>query len=119
MYFGCFYFGGELGFLNCDDICMCVVNKQLAFVLDSVYVNLQYDDSSLNCWVCVLVWCLWSFCRLWSVCDVVLVPYVDVVVPVTVMRGLLFVLHVCILRGCDGARVTAMLVWGMEKVWLW
>ena len=20
--------GGELGFLNCDDICMCVVNKQ-------------------------------------------------------------------------------------------
>ena len=28
MYFGCFYFRGELGFLNCDDICMCVVNKQ-------------------------------------------------------------------------------------------
>ena len=22
------YFRGELGFLNCDDICMCVVNKQ-------------------------------------------------------------------------------------------
>ena len=22
------YFGSELGFLNCDDICMCVVNKQ-------------------------------------------------------------------------------------------
>ena len=21
------YFKGELGFLNCDDICMCVVNK--------------------------------------------------------------------------------------------
>ena len=28
MYFGSFYFRGELGFLNCDDICMCVVNKQ-------------------------------------------------------------------------------------------
>ena len=28
MYFGCFDFSGELGFLNCDDICMCVVNKQ-------------------------------------------------------------------------------------------
>ena len=28
MYFGCFGFRGELGFLNCDDICMCVVNKQ-------------------------------------------------------------------------------------------
>ena len=28
MYFGCFGFRGELGFLNCDDVCMCVVNKQ-------------------------------------------------------------------------------------------
>ena len=28
MYFGCFDFRGELGFLNCDDIFMCVVNKQ-------------------------------------------------------------------------------------------
>ena len=27
MYFGCVCFRGELGFLNCDDICMCVVNK--------------------------------------------------------------------------------------------
>ena len=24
MYFGCFDFRGELGFLNCDDVCMCV-----------------------------------------------------------------------------------------------
>ena len=28
MYFVCFDFMCELGFLNCDDICMCVVNKQ-------------------------------------------------------------------------------------------
>ena len=28
MYFGCFDFRDELGFLNCDVICMCVVNKQ-------------------------------------------------------------------------------------------
>ena len=28
MYVGCFGFRGELGFLNCDDVCMCVVNKQ-------------------------------------------------------------------------------------------
>ena len=28
MYFGCFDFRDELGFLNCDDVCMCVVNKQ-------------------------------------------------------------------------------------------
>ena len=45
MYFGCVCFRGELGFLNCDDVCMCIVNKQfelLGFVFDSVYVdNLQ------------------------------------------------------------------------------
>ena len=36
MYLGCFGFRGELGFLNCDDICMYLVNKQfelLEFVL--------------------------------------------------------------------------------------
>ena len=51
MYFGCFGFRGELGFLNCDDICMCVVNKHfdlLEFVFDSVYVDLQYNESSLT-----------------------------------------------------------------------
>ena len=51
MYFGCFGFRGELGFLNCDDVCMCVVNKQfelLEFVFDSVYVDLQYDEISLT-----------------------------------------------------------------------
>ena len=39
--------GGELGFLNCDDIYICVVNKQfelLEFVFDSVYVDLQYNE---------------------------------------------------------------------------
>ena len=38
MYFWCVCFRGELGFLNCDDGCMCVVNKQfdlLDFVFDS------------------------------------------------------------------------------------
>ena len=28
MHFGCFDFRGELGFLNCDDICMWVVIRQ-------------------------------------------------------------------------------------------
>ena len=28
MYFGSFRLCGEIGFLNCDDICMCIVNKQ-------------------------------------------------------------------------------------------
>ena len=40
MYFGSFVFRGELGFLNCDDSCMCVANKQfelLEFVFESVY----------------------------------------------------------------------------------
>ena len=49
----CTFFGfrGELGFLNCDDIYMCVVNKQfelLEIVFDSVYVDLQYDEISLT-----------------------------------------------------------------------
>ena len=42
---------GELGFLNCDDVCMCVVNKQfelLEFVFDSIYVDLQYDEISFT-----------------------------------------------------------------------
>ena len=41
-----------------------------------------------------------------------MVPYVDAVVAVTVMRVLLFVLHVCMLRECECAKVTEMLVWG-------
>ena len=51
MYFSCFGFRGELGFLNCDDVCMCVVNKQfevLEFVSESVYVDLQYDEIYLT-----------------------------------------------------------------------
>ena len=51
MYFGCVCVIGVLGFLDCDDICMCVVNKQfelLKFVFDSVYVDLQYDEISLT-----------------------------------------------------------------------
>ena len=51
MYVGCDCFRGELGFLNCGDISMCVVNKEfelLKFVFDSVYVDLQYDENSLT-----------------------------------------------------------------------
>ena len=66
MFFGCVCFRGELGFLNCDGVCMCAVNKQfkfLEFVFDSVYVDLQYDDISLtftvgsvSCVLCVVMW---------------------------------------------------------------
>ena len=51
MYFGSVCFRDGLGFLNCDDICMCVVNNQfelLEFVFDSVYVDLQYDAISFT-----------------------------------------------------------------------
>ena len=51
MYFGNFCLRGELGFINCDEICMCVVNKQfvlLEFVFDSVYVDMQYDEIFLT-----------------------------------------------------------------------
>ena len=66
MYFWCFGFRGELGFLNCDDVCMCVVNKQfelLEFVSESVYVDLQYDEISLTlCGECVHEWYTWFRC---------------------------------------------------------
>ena len=51
MYSGSFYARCELGFLNCEDICMCVVNKQfefLEFVFNSVYVDLQYNEIYLT-----------------------------------------------------------------------
>ena len=41
-----------------------------------------------------------------------MVPYV---VDVTVVCVLLFVLSVCVLRDCDGARVKVMLVWGWMR----
>ena len=60
MHFGCFGFRGELGFLNYDDICMCVMNKQFElqkFLFDSLYVDPQYDKISLTftagSWVCL------------------------------------------------------------------
>ena len=68
MYFGCFGFRGELGFLNCDDVCMCVVNKQfelLEFVFHSVYVDLQYDEIYLTSTA--------SYVSLWCVCSHVVV----------------------------------------------
>ena len=52
MYFGvCFALELNLFLLNCDYICMCVVNKQfelLEFVFDSVNVDLQYDEIYLT-----------------------------------------------------------------------
>ena len=41
------------------------------------------------------------------------VPYVSAVVALSVMCVLLFLLHMCLLREFEGARVTAMLLWVM------
>ena len=97
MYFRCVCCRSVLGFLNCDDICMCVVNKQLEllkFVFDSVYVDLQYDEISLGA-RSVSLCCVCSHVVVLGLCEVAVVPYVDAVV--TVMCVLLFVLHVCML----------------------
>ena len=53
MYFGFFALGVSflLSVLNCDDICICVTNKQielLGVVFDSVNVDLQYDEIYLT-----------------------------------------------------------------------
>ena len=58
-FLGVLGFRGELGFLNCDDVCMCVVNKQfelLEFVSESVYVDLPYDEISFT-FTAGFVWC--------------------------------------------------------------
>ena len=105
MYFGCFGFRGELALLNCDDVCMCVVNKQfelLEFPFDSIYVDLQYDEISLT-FTAVSLCCVCG--RLWPVCEGVMVPYVDAVVAVTVMRVLLCHCVACVsaerVRWCE------------------
>ena len=56
MCLGSFCFWTEIVILNCDDICMCFMNKQfelMEFVFHSVYTAVWWD----YCWVCVLVSC--------------------------------------------------------------
>ena len=50
------------------------------FVFNSVYVDLQYDDISLNFTAGSV--CLCGVCGLWSVCGIILVPCVVGVVTV-------------------------------------
>ena len=62
VYLGCVCFRGELGFLNCDEICMCVVDKQFE-LLECFFIKFMLTCSmmrflSLYFWVCVLVVCL-------------------------------------------------------------
>ena len=81
---------------------MCVVNKPvelLEFFLNSVYVDLHYDEISLSFTNGSMSLCC-VYSRLKSGCKVVVVSYVDAVVAVTVMCVLLLVLHVYMLREC-------------------
>ena len=62
MYFRCDCFRGEFGFPNCDDNCMCIVNKQFELL---EFLNIPFmltcnmmRFSHFYCWVCVLVLCL-------------------------------------------------------------
>ena len=53
MYFGCFGFRGELGFMNCDHICMCVFNKQYLIPIIYDEISLTFTAGSLClCGVC-------------------------------------------------------------------
>ena len=47
MYFGCFGFRGELDFLNCDDIYMCVVNKQFE-LLETFFIPFMLACSMMR-----------------------------------------------------------------------
>ena len=62
---GGFSFSGELGFMNCDAICMCVVIKQFElpeFVFNYLYVDLKYKMITLllplGMCACVVILCL-------------------------------------------------------------
>ena len=54
MYFGSFV-RGELAFLNCDDICMCVVNNQfelLEFIFVSGYDEITHTFTAVSVYLC-------------------------------------------------------------------
>ena len=49
MYFGWFGFRGDLGFLNCDDVCMCVVNKQFHLLEFLLLIPFMLTCSMMRC----------------------------------------------------------------------
>ena len=96
MYFGFVWFRAELGFLNCDDICTCVVNKRferLEFILIPFMLtcSMMRFHSFLLLGLCPVF--MWSSL---VCCEVVVIPYVDSVVAVTVVRVRLFVCCMCV-----------------------
>ena len=100
MYFGCVCFRGMLGFLNCDACVSCISSlssSSLFLIPFMLTCSMMIFLSILLLGLCPCVVSL-SCGRLRSV----VAPYVDSVVAVTVVRVLLFVLHVCMLRECEG-----------------
>ena len=90
------------------------VNEISEDVGNGKYEQLFYSLLLLSLCSCVVFVVMWSS----SVCEVVIVPIANAVVAVTLILVLLFVLHVCMLRECEGPRVTVMLMWGTGEVWL-
>ena len=117
MYFGSLGFRDELSFLNCDYICMCVVNKQfelLEFVFDYVYVDLLYDEIYLTFTAGYVCLC--------GVCSPVVVLGLSVCCGCVCCGDCDACTLVCVAcvytASMGGARLTAMLVWGPREVWL-
>ena len=99
---------------------MCVLKKQFE-LLEFVLIPFMLTCSMMICLslllmdlcpsvVSVVVWS--SFVCLLG-CRGTL--YVDAMFAVTMMRALLLVLIVCLLRVCDGVRLTEMMVWGCMR----
>ena len=57
MYFGCFDFRGELGFRNCDDVCMCVLSP---FMLACSMMRF-FSLFLMGLCACVVFVVLWQF----------------------------------------------------------
>ena len=67
---------------------------------NSVYVDLKYNEIYLTFTAGSVRLC--GVCEVMSSSLVVLVPYMDEEFAVTVVRLLLFELHLCMLRRCEG-----------------
>ena len=69
MYLGCVCFRGEHGFLNCDDICMCVGNKQFEILVVFFNSKILHDTwidhsnvSDIDKHTCTLLFNLYVQC---------------------------------------------------------
>ena len=111
MYFRYVCCRGEFGFLNCDDICMCVVKKQFELLefVSIPFILICSMVRYLSLLLLGLCPCVVSVVMCWSL------------VCLLGCRGTLCGCGVCC--DCDACTVVCvalcMLVWGMEEMWLW